>query len=72
MTDDNIEQQFKHVVDDLTQEFAADASPDDVQEVVADVRNELEPPAKITDFLPVLVRRYARETLLDRRRLLAG
>lgn len=64
MTSPSNEQQFARVVEDLTAEFAAQFSTQAVVRVVSSLRAELEPAAKITDYLPVLVRRFAREQLL--------
>ncbi len=64
MTSPTNEQHFARVVEDLSAEFSSQFSPNLITSVVAKFRAELEPSAKITDYLPVLVRRYAREELL--------
>ncbi|MCW2787523.1 MAG: hypothetical protein JWP74_4040 [Marmoricola sp.] len=64
VTSPSNEQQFARVVADLSAEFASRIPPTDVVGVVDRVRAELEPPAKITEYLPVLVRRFAREELI--------
>lgn len=64
MTSPSNEQQFARVVADLSAEFSSQFSPNLVTSVVNKFRAELEPAAKITDYLPVLVRRFAREELL--------
>jgi len=73
VTPASTEQQFAHVVEDLTKEFSDQVGSDAVLSVIKDLRAELEPDAKITDYLPVLVRRYAREQLMTRsQRRMAG
>lgn len=64
MTSSTNEQHFARVVEDLSAEFSSQFSPNLITSVVNKFRAELEPAAKITDYLPVLVRRYAREELL--------
>ena len=59
-----IEQQIGTIVEDLTKEFAASHSPTQVQAVIDRWRADIEPSAKIKDFIPVLVRRYSREELV--------
>lgn len=63
MTSASIAQQFDRVVEDLTAEYAGLIPAADVAAAVSRYRAELEPKAKITEFLPVLVRRFAREDL---------
>ncbi|MCX6395740.1 MAG: hypothetical protein NTV23_04595 [Propionibacteriales bacterium] len=63
MTSEKIAQQFDRVVEDLTAEFAGSVPAGEVHDVIARYRAELEPQAKITEYLPVLVRRFAREEL---------
>jgi hypothetical protein len=58
------EQHFIRVVEDLTTEFGRQFSAKDIVSLVDRFRAELEPAATVTDYLPVLVRRYAREQLL--------
>lgn len=74
MTPTSTEQQFTHLVDDLTQEFSEAVGSETVLSIVSELRAELEPGATITEYLPVLVRRYAREQLMTRsqRRQLTG
>ena len=64
MTSDSIAQQLDRIATDLTAEFAGAVPAETVLKVVDGFRAELEPTAKITDYLPVLVRRYARESLV--------
>ncbi|MCW2857820.1 MAG: arsenate reductase ArsC [Marmoricola sp.] len=64
MTSPTNEQHFARVVEDLASEFSSQFSPNLITSVVNRYRAELEPAATITDYLPVLVRRYAREDLL--------
>ncbi|MET3960138.1 hypothetical protein ABIE44_000072 [Marmoricola sp. OAE513] len=59
-----IEQQMTSVVEDLTQDFAGSHTPEQVAAVVQRWRQDIEPSAKIQDFIPVLVRRFAREELV--------
>lgn len=59
-----IEQQISAIVDDLTAEFSASHTREQVLAVVDRWRQDIEPSAKIQDFIPVLVRRYAREEIL--------
>ncbi|HET6151618.1 MAG TPA: hypothetical protein VFE15_01605 [Marmoricola sp.] len=62
MTESN-EQHFVKIIEDLSGEYAGTLGADAVHAAVAKYRTELEPAARITDFIPVLVRRYAREEL---------
>lgn len=72
MTSASTAQQFDRVVEDLTAEFNGTLDAEVVIAVVAKFREELEPSAKIAEYLPVLVRRFAREELVARsRRLIA-
>lgn len=57
------EQHFARIIEDLSGEYAGPLGQDAVDAAVAKCRAELEPAARITDFIPVLVRRYAREEL---------
>lgn len=66
MTSASIAQQFDRVAEDLTAEFAGSLNSETVIAVINKVRDELEPPAKITDYLPVLVHRFSREELRAR------
>lgn len=59
-----IEQQINAIVDDLTAEFSASHTREQVIVVVDRWRQDIEPAAKIRDFIPILVRRYAREDIL--------
>lgn len=63
MTSTNLAQQFDRLVEDLTAEYAGSVPAEEVLAVIEKYRAELEPKAKITEYLPVLVRRYAREDL---------
>ncbi|MFL6172261.1 MAG: three-helix bundle dimerization domain-containing protein, partial [Marmoricola sp.] len=57
------EQQFERIVEDLTREYGGAVGADAVLRAVQKYRTELEPAARITDYIPVLVRRFAREEL---------
>jgi len=63
MTSASTAQQFDRVVEDLTAEYAGAVPAEEVLAVIDKYRAELEPKAKITEYLPVLVRRFAREDL---------
>lgn len=58
-----IEQQISTILDDLSTEFSASHSREQVESVVGKWRQDIEPSARIQDFIPVLVRRFAREEL---------
>ncbi|MFL6107133.1 MAG: three-helix bundle dimerization domain-containing protein [Marmoricola sp.] len=58
-----IEQQISTIVEDLSKEFSATHSREQVRSVVARWRQDIEPSAKIQDFIGVLVRRFAREEI---------
>ena len=58
------EQKLERVALLLKDEFP-DTRPDDVTQKVGVVTRNLVAQAKIEDFLPVLVHRYAREQLLE-------
>jgi hypothetical protein len=58
-----IEQQMTGVAEDLTRDFAGTHTPEQVEAVINRWRQDIEPAAKIQDFIPVLVRRFAREEL---------
>ena len=60
-----IEQQISTIVEDLSKEFSGTHSRQQVQAVVERWRQDIEPSAKIQDFIAVLVRRFAREEILD-------
>lgn len=55
---------YTRVVDDLAYEYDSVFSRASVERAVAEAREALEPRATVTDFLPVLVRRFARDQLL--------
>ncbi|KAB7741418.1 arsenate reductase ArsC [Nostocoides sp. F2B08] len=55
---------YVRVVDDLAYEYDGVFSRASVERAVAEAREALEPRATVTDFLPVLVRRFARDQLL--------
>ena len=59
-----IEQQISIIVDDLSREFSASHTKDQISAVVDRWRQDIEPSAKIKDFIAVLVRRFAREEIL--------
>lgn len=59
-----IEQQISTIVEDLSKEFSATHSREQVQRVVERWRQDIEPSAKIQDFIAVLVRRFAREEIV--------
>ena len=58
-----IEQQISTIVEDLSREFAASHTKDQVTAIVDRWRQDIEPSAKIKDFVGVLVRRFAKEEL---------
>jgi len=60
------EQKLERVVVLLADEFPY-VRPDDVNQKVSVVTRDLVAQARIEDFLPVLVHRYAREQLLEAR-----
>lgn len=55
---------YRDLIDELAYQHAGVFSPEDVAAAVADAREALEPRATIQAFLPILVRRFAREQLL--------
>ena len=59
-----IEQQISTIVEDLSKEFSRTHSREQVQAIVNRWRQDIEPSAKIQDFIGVLVRRYAHDDLL--------
>ena len=59
-----IEQQISSIVEDLSREFSATHSREQVQSVIDRWRQDIEPSAKIQDFIAVLVRRFAREEIV--------
>ena len=59
-----IEQQIGTIVEDLSKEFSTTHSREQVQRVVERWRQDIEPSAKIQDFIAVLVRRYSREEII--------
>ena len=52
------------LIDDLAYAYDGVFSRESVAQAVADARAALEPTARVADFLPVLVARYARERLI--------
>lgn len=54
------------LVDDLTYSYDGVFTRPEVEEVVADAQTRLESTATVTQFLPVLVARHAREQLMSR------
>jgi hypothetical protein len=59
-----IDQQISSIVEDLSNEFAATHTQQQIQSVVDRWRQDIEPSAKIQDFIAVLVRRFAREEII--------
>ena len=59
-----IDQQISSIVEDLSNEFAATHTQQQIQAVVDRWRQDIEPSAKIQDFIAVLVRRFAREEII--------
>lgn len=55
---------YDEITDDLAYAFDGVFSREAVAQAVADARARLEPAAKVTTFLPVLVRRFAQEQLV--------
>jgi len=58
-----IEQQISTIVEDLSKEFASSHTRDQVRAIVERWRQDIEPSAKIQDFIGVLVRRFAHEEI---------
>ncbi len=68
MTDDfgirtDFEAQYARIVADLSYRFDNVFSAESIEQAVTAARQELEPTARITEFLPVLVERFAQEQL---------
>ena len=59
-----IEQQISTIVEDLSKEFSTTHSRAQVQAIIDRWRQDIEPSAKIQDFIAVLVRRFAREEII--------
>ena len=55
---------YNEIASDLAYAFEGVFSREAVAQAVADARARLEPAAKVTTFLPVLVRRFAQEQLV--------
>lgn len=58
------EADYNEIASDLAYAFEGVFSREAVAQAVADARARLEPAAKVTTFLPVLVRRFAQEQLV--------
>jgi hypothetical protein len=63
----DIEQQLARVVDVLAQRFAGVHDRDAIAHVVDETRRRLEPGARVTTYLPLLVARHAADQLSGRR-----
>jgi protein-tyrosine-phosphatase len=59
----DVEAQYARIIEDLSYKFDNVFSPESIEKAVLAARNELEPTARISDFLPVLVERFAQEQL---------
>ena len=59
-----IEQQISTIVEDLSKEFSASHTREQIRSIVERWRQDIEPSAKIQDFIAVLVRRFAREEIV--------
>ncbi len=57
---------FARVVDSLVQRFAGIHDHDSVARVVEETRARLEPAARVTTYLPILVARHAADVLAGR------
>lgn len=55
---------YAHIVDELTYKYDGVFSPESIREAVALAREELEPSARVTEYLPLLVGRFAKERLI--------
>ena len=62
-TDPVLDEHYARTLEDLTYRFEGVFSPESINRAVLDARRDLEPGARITEFLPVLVERFAREQL---------
>jgi protein-tyrosine-phosphatase len=58
-----LDKTYTRVIEDLTYRFEGVFSPESITKAVLDARNDLEPTATITEYLPVLVERFAKEQL---------
>jgi protein-tyrosine-phosphatase len=58
-----LDKHYTRVIEDLTYRFDGVFSPESIAQAVLDARNDLEPTATVTEYLPVLVERFAREQL---------
>ncbi len=56
---------YQGIVDDLSERYAGTFSRSEVVAAVEDSRQRLEPTAKVTAYLPIFVRRFARDRLLS-------
>jgi protein-tyrosine-phosphatase len=55
---------YARIIDDLVYEYDGVFSRESVERAVAEAREALEPRATVVEFLPLLVRRFARDQLL--------
>lgn len=60
------ENAFRRITRDLARRYGGTFSPEEVAEVVAMGRAELEPRSRHPEFVPVLVEHYARDLLVSR------
>jgi protein-tyrosine-phosphatase len=59
----DLDKHYARVIEDLTYRFDGVFSPESIAQAVLDARNDLEPTATVTEYLPVLVERFARDQL---------
>ena len=59
----HLDEQYVQIVEDLTYKYEGVFSPASIEQAVFAARRDLEPSARITEFLPVLVERFAKEQL---------
>lgn len=62
-TANDLAAQWARIVEDLTYRYDHVFEPEDISSAVARARADLEPQARFTDYLPVLVERFAEEQL---------
>lgn len=55
---------YAHIIDELSYKYDGVFDPESIRAAVAQARAELEPSATVTEFLPLLVARFAKERLL--------
>lgn len=68
MTQEELERQLDRLLRDLVRDVGDDVAPDRVEVVVMGNYERLRREAKINDFIPLLVYRFAKEDLVSSRR----